>query len=103
MKKKDKEYSTRRNWTKARLTGFKLDRDVLTITETKTVDKIDSLISELLEHWDEGSRELGIELKRFNVTVYTLAGQQTIFNLNPAQLADFKKRFGKENCKVDKL
>lgn len=62
---KKAKVATSRNMNKARLTGFILDVNVLTDLEKFKVQKIREHINLLLRDWDENSKNLGMEVKRY--------------------------------------
>ena len=54
----------KRNWNKARLVGFSVDKEGLTSSELATINSIKRQISVLIQHWSSGTKELGLKPKK---------------------------------------
>lgn len=73
-----KELARIRNWTKARLISFKFNTKGLTSEEKVEINNIRSSIENLLDAWDDRSRELDLKIVRYDLYV-TNAGIETLW------------------------
>lgn len=64
-----KEQSRIRNWNKLRLSGITIDTRVITDEEKILIDNIKDNITKLLKNWDNNSKSLGFNVKRYSLFI----------------------------------
>jgi hypothetical protein len=57
-----KKLAQERNWAKFRITGTLFNYNGVTKKEIEALNKMYALRKQLLDNWDEGSRELGLNV-----------------------------------------